>query len=480
MALLLMPVLFSCATYNKSMDAYYSSLQARNYDKALQKLEKNKLIKRDRNSLLYHLEAGRVYRLKNDPVQSNIHFNVADEQMEAARKSAKDIALGNLVNPMMESYRGEDFEPFMVHFYKALNYITLGQTAEAVVEARRITLSADRQAEKFNNKSGRYSKDAFAFNLQGMIYELSGDMNNAFIAYRNAVEVYLGSGDSYYGVALPAQLTQDLLHAAAAMGFTDEQARYEKLLQTKMQQSSTAQQEMILFIEEGNAPVKEEKSFFLTNAGINGFSYTDQYGYNASFPFDHQYYGISEPKLSAVRTLRVAMPVYRLSYQQKAAVSITSGSMAYTPQLAADINTVAVSLLKERFVKELANALARQVTKKLVEKGTEKAAEGIARKKEKKSDKENSSEEEKEKKRQKNEENAKAVGEVAGLLMNIANTVSEKADTRNWQSLPAFISYVRIPLQAGENLVTISANGKTQTLKVQGDRRLQMLGVVLD
>ena len=62
--LLLAPVLFSsCATYNKSMNAYYSSIQSQDYDKALAKLDHNKFIQRNRNQLLYFLEAGRVYRL---------------------------------------------------------------------------------------------------------------------------------------------------------------------------------------------------------------------------------------------------------------------------------------------------------------------------------------------------------------------------------------------------------------------------------
>jgi uncharacterized protein len=64
--------------------------------------------------------------------------------------------------------------------------------------------------------------------------------------------------------------------------------------------------------------------------------------------------------------------------------------------------------------------------------------------------------------------------------MNIFNAINEKADTRNWQSLPAFVSYVRIPLQAGENTINISTNGATKTIKVNGDKVLQMMGVVVE
>ena len=60
----LVPFHFSCATYNKSMDSYYANLKEHNYDKAQRSLEKNRLIKKDRNALLYNMEMGNLYRLK--------------------------------------------------------------------------------------------------------------------------------------------------------------------------------------------------------------------------------------------------------------------------------------------------------------------------------------------------------------------------------------------------------------------------------
>ena len=127
----------------------------------------------------------------------------------------------------------------------------------------------------------------------------------------------------------------------------------------------------------------------------------------------------------------------------------------------------------------MANALARQITKKLVEKGTEAAAKEIAKGSEKKEDP-NADDAEKEKQKKKKEEHAKEAGQVAGFLMNIVNTATEKADTRNWQSLPAFVSYVRIPLNAGENTVTVYLNGQPVTIKVNGNKGLQMRALTLN
>ena len=477
---MIVPVFFSCATYNKSMTGYYSNLREGNYSAAQRNIEHNKLLQRDRNALLYNLEMGKLYRLQNDPVKSNFYLNRADGISESNRKSLKDVALGNLLNPMHQAYRGEDFEKFMMHYYKALNYAALGQTEDAVVEARRITLSENAQVDKFNNKKNRYSQDAFGLNLQGMIYEMAGNMNDAFISYRNAANLYLKNNNKYYGVNMPPQLITDLLRTATNMGFTAEKQLYEKVFNANYTELPAPGGELILFLEEGTAPVKEEKNFILTadSKGIGSFYYTDAAGNNADFNFDYNAFNIAEDKLTSLKTYRLALPEYRVQYDQPQNLNVSVNGNTYFPQLAQNINCVAINILKERFISEMAKALARQLTKKLAEKGTQALTESVAKSTEKKEDK-TADEAEKEKQKKKKEERAEHAGEVAGFLMNIVNTATEKADTRNWQSLPAFVSYVRLPLNAGENEITVLANGKPITIKAQGRTGLQMMSVVL-
>jgi uncharacterized protein len=465
------------------MRSYYANMRERNYEKAAQSLGHNKLIKKDRNALLYNLEMGKLHRLQNDFVKSNYYLNIADGLIENNTKSVADIALANLVNPMQQFYRGEDHEQFMTHFYKALNYASLGQMEDAVVEARRITLSTNAQGDKFRNKENRYSKDAFALNLQGMIYEMAGDINNAFIAYRNAVDIYLKSDNEYYGVKMPMQLQQDLLRTATSLGFTNEQQQYEKAFNVSYSEGNAVNGELILFLEEGQAPIKQEKNFFLTagSNGIGNFNYLDPNGQNSNFNFNYNDYGIAEERLSSLRAFKLSLPVYTLQYTQPQNITVRNAESSYVPQLAQNINNVAVNVLKERFITEMANALARQIAKKLIEKGTEALAEGIANKKDKKEAADTAMTiTEKEQKAKAKQEKAKLAGDVAGFVMNVVNTVTEKADTRNWQSLPAFVSYVRIPLHAGENTITVTTNGQPITLKVNAGRGLQMMSVLLD
>ncbi|MBV6646903.1 MAG: hypothetical protein KI790_15710, partial [Cyclobacteriaceae bacterium] len=43
-----------------------------------------------------------------------------------------------------------------------------------------------------------------------------------------------------------------------------------------------------------------------------------------------------------------------------------------------------------------------------------------------------------------------------GFLVGVINAITERADTRNWQTLPHSIYYTRVPLKTGENKVILN------------------------
>ena len=453
----LMPLLFSCATYNNRIGTYYDEVVNNQYDKAYMAIDHNKLLLRKRNRLLYLFEKGKMAHLLKQYDSSNLYFNEADVFIEDAHTTAKDLALGSLLNPMMETYKGEDFEKFMVHYYKALNYLGLGQGDEAMVEARRISLRSNAQQDKTGDKANRYSDDAFALIMQGIIYEQNGDMNNAFISYRNSVDIFLKSKNSWYGVSMPEQLKQDLLRTAAANGFTDEVQRYSTLLNTTLQPATkTAGGELILFWENGLAPVKQEQNFFfgLTKDGLGNFTFTDATGtVNVPFIFDNN---LNKDNIKAedIRSLRVAFPKYleQPVFYTQGTVSVNNAQ--YNFEQAENINDLAFATLKERFVKDMTKTLSRLAIKKM--------AEVAARA--------NKSEKDKDER------------EAVAAAIQVFSFVTEKADTRNWQSLPHTILYTRIPLQPGSNEIKLNFTGPNQetkplTLVVQGNGRLQVQNV---
>lgn len=450
----LMPLLFlySCATYNTRINEYYGQVVNSNYSRADKLLDKNKLLQARRNQLLYLMEKGKMAHLLQQYDSSNKYFNQADLFIEDVRITAGDVALSTLLNPMMATYKGEDFEKFMIHYYKALNYLYLGNRQEAIVEARRISLTSYTQQDKTNNKSNRYSDDAFSLMMQGLIYESDGDINNAFISYRNSADLFLKGDNVWYGVEIPEQLKKDVLRTAAMNGFYDEVERFEKIFKTKyVANKSSDGGELVVFWENGLAPVKREQNFFfaLTKDGLGNFMFVDQTG-SFSIPFDFST-GINRNDLRVedLRSLRVAFPRYEEQplFYRNASLSLFDSE--YKFEQIENINTIAFATLKQRFLKEMGLALSRLAVKKLAEIAARPKADD----------------------KNKNEKEALA------MAIQIFSLASEKADTRNWQSLPHTISYTRIPLQKGSNNITVQlSGGGTQSIKmhVEGNGKLQI------
>lgn len=441
-AMTLMPFFYSCATYNEQAAPFYTSMLDGHYERASDQLDRTRLLKKDRNRLLYLLEKGKMEHLIGHYDHSNNYLNEADGLMEDGRTSVKDVALANLMNPMMKTYQGEDFEKYMVHYYKALNYLQLGLTDEAIVEARRITLRSYAQDDKISNER-KYVNDAFSYMLQGLVYERGGNINDAFIAYRNAVDLYLERNGTYYGVPIPGQLKKDLLRTAWQMGFTGEVEKYERLLGMQYQrEEAPAGGELVVFWENGLAPVKTEQNllFSLRDRGEGNLVFVDRGGlYNVPFDPDRHYHG-DRAALNGLSALRVVIPRYQAIMPHYSGAALSCNSATYALEPAQNVNELAFATLRERMLKELAQTLTRLAIKRLTEEIVEP-------------DKDDKKEKDQKKKNDDEWQEALAFG------LKVFNVASEKADTRNWQSLPHTIYYTRIPLQPGENKLSVQLDG---------------------
>jgi hypothetical protein len=446
--------LLGCATYNERITPYYKSVYSGDYQQAEKSLEGNSLIKKPRNRLLYLMEKGRITHLNGQYEASNKYLNEADQLLESGLGGAGDAAVGLLVNSMSQTYKGEDFEKFMIHYYKALNYSYLHKSEDAIVEARRITLQAQQQDDKFNNKDNRYSNDAFSLTLQGILYESNNDINNAFIAYRNAAELYLKAPDkTWYGTQMPLALQQDVIRTARLNGFMTEADEFEKTfgINYKMPKPSDGG-ELVVFWENGLAPVKTQVDmFFSLIRQSNGDLFFTDAGGGIVIPFnyngDHR-----RVNTKAVESLHIAYPKYvaRQPYYTSAYVS-ANGQQADLIK-AEDINELAFKTLQQRALTEMGKILSRLAVKKIAEYSVREAATS----------------------------NGKTNGWIEGLGygLQLYNALSEKADTRNWETLPAYVAYARVPLKKGQNEVNVilkNAQGveETKTIKIQGDGGLQ-------
>ncbi|HRE50118.1 MAG TPA: hypothetical protein PK339_01765 [Flavitalea sp.] len=469
--------LVSCGSYNRKIQRYYTQMEAGRYSAASRVLDNIKFLHRPRNQFLYYAEKGRMAHLMGLYDSSNYLLNEADRIAETRFKNTGDLIAGNLLNPMMQTYRGEAFERFMLHYYKALNYSYLGDAENALVEARRISIATNEQMDRTRERDNRFSRDAFSLNIQGMIYEAAGDLNNAFIAYRNASETYLSHPDNtWYGVRIPSQLQKDLIRTAHQNGFTGIADRFERQWNISYQPTPAPEGgELVLFIETGKAPVKEEENLFFTLLKGEGgsFYFADPAG-NFQIPFDLNRYNTNNVDIGDLRTFRVALPRYSAVSPRVETASVTINGMGYTPELAEDINTIAFQTMRENRIKDITEALTRLAIKKIAEAGLRAGGKAIANNK-KGQDKAETPDEKK-----KQEEKAEAVGAAMGLIFQAFSLAAEKADTRNWQSLPAHIQYIRAPLQKGVNKISVQLPGArniTRTLEVEGKGGLQFVNI---
>jgi hypothetical protein len=249
----------------------------------------------------------------------------------------------------------------------------------------------------------------------GIIYQSAKDYNNAFIAYRNALEVYESDYSRMFGMVPPEQLKKDLLDAAWQTGFTDEFDTYRNKFEMNDYVVSSSDADLLFFWHNGLGPVKAEWGInFVITPGPDHTMVFNNQELGLSFPFkvDNEK---DRSDLASLQFFRVAFPKYveRPAYYLSA--TIDNGSDTYNLELAEDINKVAFYSLNQRMLQEFAKGLLRAALKK--------AAEQTLRKKD----------------------------DRLGAVLGIVNALTEKADTRNWQTLPHSIYYSRVPLHEGKN-----------------------------
>ncbi|PID88872.1 MAG: hypothetical protein CSB02_00470 [Bacteroidia bacterium] len=428
----------SCMSYYQKMRKFQEAAETGHIDQAATLLYKNKKAATGRNKLLFLMNAGWTEHMLSDKAKSNKMLNDADLMIEDYEKNIGLDALTLLSNPTIKPYKAESVESVMLNYYKAMNYLALNDRQGALVEARKITNKLYALNDKYKGKNNRYSDDAFAHILIGMIYEADGDFNNAFIAYRNAVNVYTDVYQPNFGIATPHQLKQDVLRTAYLSGKTNELRRFERLFGLHYTYQKPEAQ-LVFFWENGFGPVKDENrlEFIQVGSSSGGIATFRNEELGLSFPVIISNMNAKEQSaLAQFHIFQLAFPKYLSRPPVYHTATLQANGQSYDLSLAEDINAISFKTLKDRMLREIGSGITRLVSKK--------AVEALVR-----------------------NEN-KEVGAVVGIL----NAVTEVADTRNWQTLPHSISYVRIPLAVGQNSITLQLQGrgmplKSQTLEVQ-------------
>ena len=131
-------LLSSCATpiLRKTSQEMRSEILQGNFKKALKIVQAEPSFKEKKSQLLYNMEQGLLYHLMGHYKQSLFHLSRAKE----IHKKLYTIALKNklqtlVTNETFDLFYGEVFERSLLHFYLALNHISLYQKGQVRVPA---------------------------------------------------------------------------------------------------------------------------------------------------------------------------------------------------------------------------------------------------------------------------------------------------------------------------------------------------------
>lgn len=365
-------ILSACASYQSNVQQARDDLEYGRYQNAIEKLKP--LAEKDSDDqLVYLFDLGMAYQLAGDYKESNRILLKADKLSEVQDYHSISRIAGSLLSAAeLVQYKGESYEKILVNAMMAVNYLSLGELDDAMVEVRRL----NEKLTKYRIDGGKsYEQLSIAKYLSAIIYEAQKKYDDAYIAYD---ETYKIDGSQKI-------LTEDLIRAAKMARRNEEYRKWK----------------------DDFSDIKEKPSWYDKNLGE--FVLIFQSGWiQRKYPDPHS------PRFPYLRHVFTSIDNVLVEDES---------SNQYTNYFRYSVEDTAQRIFNEDYGALVANRLAGIATKAV-------AADQI---------------------RQKNE----ALGNIAWIVMNIA----DRADLRQWSTLPGVIQVVRIPMSAGHHHFVLKARG---------------------
>ncbi|MFM7967089.1 COG3014 family protein [Aeromonas sp. A-5] len=386
----------------------------------------------DDTYVLDQLEKGRIAWLAGQDAISKQGFAAADsrlawEENQARYRLSQGLAQAGslLTNDQTMAYRTPDYERTMLHHYLALNYLQRGDAEGALVEVRRANQVQERalkaradEVRKAKEKSEESETDGEmrqlmsrgAPELDRLIGQVKNGFQNAYTFYFSGV-LYEAAGDlndawvDYqrgYQIAPDNQSLQDaLLRLARLRGSADELKETEKKVGRKAPPPAKDRGQLVVLFEDGLIPARREIFLPLPISTSSG----------------------------DFRTFTVAVPYYDNRASDTGPLMVSVGKQAGRTSSLVRLESLAAKDLQER----LPGMLTRQALRLVAKEQLRRSA-------------------------------AKEGGDVGNILVGIFNTLSERADTRSWLTLPAEASSWQGMVPAGEVQLQLGAGSAMRTL----------------
>ena len=452
--LFLLPIFVSCS----GLQSYYSKIETymtkEKYESAQSLTSDSKKVYGTKNELLYYLDLGLLEHLSKNYEQSNTAFEQAKQIY--SQNYTKSISAGTVslfANDTVIPYYGSAYEMAYTNVFCALNYILQGQDNEAAVEARQ----ADNLFKKITADTygkGFYNDDPFIRYFMGIVYENAGYYNDALISYKLALKNYKNK-NNIYDLPIPSDLLYSLYDLYLKLGLSQEAQSLKEEYNLGFKQKGENCGELIIVNYNGLAPKKIDN--IIEMSIYNALPY-----FNASQPTSEDAAKVEQVS-SAIRAglsngyIKIAFPKYvrfdneidsfcleEIDFQNKKTTKIEDSNST----LISDIGALLIKDLERQnaavYSKTIARALGRYVLARV--------AVNQVRQQESKDH---------------------TVSVLANSILNIANSILEKADKRSWRTLPETINMVRLYIPEGTHKLNInfldSSNTVVSTQQITAD-----------
>jgi len=355
------------SNYNKQMQDVKKAQQKGNFTQAVSLIPERS--ESDGSYSLSVLEKARLEFLANNHPKSQQDFESVYQQVQKDDQAAKiqlSRGLENVAavvsNDNAIRYDITYYEQSMLHSYQALNYLSQNDLSGAMVEIRRANLVqnralqanqkaiADSQQEMSrngvtpNSLASKYPsqtnaigqvkngfQNAYTFYLSGVLYEASGQANDAYIDYKKALEIN------------PTNITvqKDVWRLANRLGMNNDIQLFTKRFASNVTQTVTEQEksaargQLVVLIEQGIINSKQEVSFQLPIFTSHN---------------DVRFYGF-------------ALPIYPNNLQQYSGLSLNYQGKQYQSQEIVRLQSLAAKQLQDNMPAIVTRQIVRLVAK---------------------------------------------------------------------------------------------------------------------
>lgn len=353
------------------MRSVKGALIDKDFDKACNKLSPKV---NGADKILYLQERGRVFNLQGNYDASIADWEQAFAHIEKNRMkatiSASDLlgqSAGMMLNDNAIPYSGKSYELVFLHTFQMYNYLGRGDLSGALVEARRANNEQTYALEMHHEELAKVSQELqntpvdrhtfhealqqgykamtfaagkvknsfqnpYTHYLSGILYEMADQLDNAYISYKNALELVPGNRalkNNVVRLAKRLQRTSELTHFSKIYGAIEEAPWPRK-----------DQGRLVIFYEDGWIPPKQQIKIPI---------FVDKHSYI------------------------IALPIYDFGWKDITPLSIKAPKrwLGQTEPLCW-VRSLAVKALAEEYPKIFLRQLIRLLTKAEIQKQTEK------------------------------------------------------------------------------------------------------------